>query len=154
MATKKSGGSTPTRASGAEVVTAFLATVPPAQRSELQAVRAAILAVRPGIGEGIKWNAPSFRTEDDFATFHLRVKQGMQIILHTGAKIRALPKGGLRLDDPAGLVKWLAPDRCLVTLAGGAGLAAELRALQAIVQQWLAQVEDLPLAAKKGKKSS
>lgn len=149
MATKKLPGKKPARTTGAAAVEAFLAALSSERRAELQAVRTAILRARDGIDEGIKWNAPSFRTADDFATFHLRGERGLQIILHTGAKVRTLPKGGLQLDDPAGLVKWLAPDRCLVTLAAGTATAAQLAPLQALVRQWLAQVEDLPLAAKK-----
>lgn len=148
MATKKLPGKASTRTTGAAAVDTFLGALAPDRRAELQAVRQAILGARAGIDEGIKWNAPSFRTVDDFATFHLRGKQGLQIILHTGAKVRTLPRGGLQLDDPTGLVKWLAPDRCLVALAAGAA-PAQLAPLQALVRQWLAQVEDLPLAAKK-----
>lgn len=149
MATKKLPGKASTRTAGGAAVDTFLAALSPDRREELQAVRAAILGAREGIDEGIKWNAPSFRTADDFATFHLRAPQGVQIILHTGAKVRALPKGGLQLDDPAGLVKWLAPDRCLVTLAAAPAAAVQLAPLQALVRQWLARVEALPLAAKK-----
>jgi hypothetical protein len=82
-------------------------------------VRRIILGVRSTIHEGIKWNAPTFRTENgDFATFNLRARDGVQLILHLGAKVRSDQKA-FRLADPRGLLKWLGKDRALVTLGAG-----------------------------------
>lgn len=153
MATKKRIAVSAADAPAVSEVAAFLRDVDHPHRADLEVVRQTILAASPGIREGIKWNAPSFGTTDDFVTCHLRAKDCLQLIFHVGAKPRQLPDGGLRLDDPHGLVKWLAPDRCLVTLAIGKALAPQRAALQALVVAWLQQVAGLPLA-KAGAKAS
>jgi hypothetical protein len=58
--------------------------------------------------EGIKWNAPSFRTVEYFATVKLREKKGIGVILHLGARARDLGPDGIVIDDPATLLEWLA----------------------------------------------
>lgn|GEM_PF-1591838 len=51
-------------------------------------LRRSILELDASISEGVKWNAPSFRTTEYFATTNLRTKEGIGVILHLGAKIR------------------------------------------------------------------
>src|SRR5262249_33098972 len=53
---------------------AFLRELDHPLKKEIEAVRKIILCVSPAIREGIKWNAPSFRTSDFFATVFLRDK--------------------------------------------------------------------------------
>jgi hypothetical protein len=77
-----------------------------------------LLAAAPGVVEGIKWSAPSFRLADDFATFHLRSTEEVALILHTGAKKKVLTVP-MDLNDPEGLIERLAPDRCMVRLGAG-----------------------------------
>lgn len=107
---------------------------------EIEAARRIILGASPTIGEGIKWNAPSFRTEKDwFATINLRSKEGLQIILHLGAKTRPDLKA-FKIADPEGLMKWLGKDRALVTLGAGRDIAANSKALEAVVRAWIKHV--------------
>lgn len=116
-----------------ENVDALLDRIDHPQRAEIDAVRKAILGADESITEGVKWNAPSFRTTEWFATLNLRSKQGMQVILHLGAKVRA---GEQRpaIKDPNGLLKWLGDDRAMATLSDS---AADRKALAAIVRQWI-----------------
>lgn len=126
-------------------VVAFLrALVHPRQR-DVETVRQVILAASPEIREGIKWNTPSFRTTEWFATVNLRTKDGdrVRLILHTGAK-KTIAKGW-SIADPTGLLQWLAKDRCVVTFTDGKDIEAKRAALQAIVRQWIAL---LPRGAK------
>ena len=44
------------------------------------------------------------------------------------------------IADPSGLMKWLAPDRCLVTVGAGKEIPANQAALHAIVRQWIKYV--------------
>jgi hypothetical protein len=104
---------------------------------DIETVRQIILNVDPGIGESIKWNAPSFRTTDFFATFNLRSRDSVQLIFHTGAKVKATATTGINIADPAGLLKWLARDRCLVTLGVGKDIRAKRAAFEAIVREWI-----------------
>lgn len=129
-----------TAADTTAAVDAFMAALSNPRKPQLQALREAILAVDPAIAEGIKWNAPSFRTHEYFATFNLRGKQGLMLILHLGAKARALPAGGIAIDDPQGLLTWLGRDRAQVVFADAADVQARIPALQAVLRQWVRHV--------------
>jgi len=109
-------------------------------KQEIEAARGIILAVSPAIGEGIKWNVPSFRTEKEwFATFNVRATESVQLIFHLGAKKRADQKA-LKLADPNGLIKWLGPDRAMITLGAGRDIPANRKAFEAIVRAWIKHV--------------
>lgn len=120
-------------------VTAFLEALDHPLKAEIVAVRADILALDPAIGEGIKWKAPTFRARDDFATVNLRSTETLQLILHLGAKVRSDPPK-LAIDDPAGLLKWLAKDRAMATLGAGAAFEASRPPFAALLRQWLTYV--------------
>lgn len=103
------------------------------------ALRTLLLQADPSISEEIKWNAPSFRTSEHFATMHLRAEDSLQLILHLGAKSgRAVPSGVIA--DPEGLLEWLGPDRASVRFSGRDDLAGKREALVAIVRQWIGHV--------------
>lgn len=123
-----------------EAVDRFLATLASPLREEVQALRELILGVDATIAEGIKWNAPSFRAGEYFATLHLRQRRGVGVVLHLGAKARALPEGGLAIDDPAGLLSWRGPDRAMVVFADAADIAARGPAFAALLGQWVRYV--------------
>ena len=109
-------------------------------RTEVEVLRRAILAADPAIAEGIKWNAPSYRTAEYFATTHLRSKVGIGLVLHLGAKVRALPAGGLTIPDPANLLKWLSKDRALVEFRTSKDLEERIPALQVVLREWIKHV--------------
>ena len=129
---------TPKRQPAVQSVDAFIAALEHPFKREIVALRALLLGCDPAIGEDIKWNAPSFRTREHFATMQLRGKDALLLILHLGAKKRALPAGAIA--DPDGLLTWLGPDRASVRIASVEELAARQGALQAIVRQWIAHV--------------
>lgn len=110
------------------------------EKDAIEALRAIVLEVDPTIREGVKWNAPSFRTSEYFATTHLRTKRGIGVILHFGAKVREVAAGRESIADPEGLLTWLAKDRATVVFASAGDLATKQKALQAIVRQWIAHV--------------
>lgn len=120
-------------------VEAFMGALDHPLKAEIEAVRALILGLGPDVGEGIKWKAPTFRTTDDFATVHLRSTDSLQLILHLGAKVRpGFEKPAI--NDPAGLLKWLARDRCMATLGKAAAFEANREAFAAVLRQWLVHV--------------
>ncbi len=119
-------------------VDAFLAALEHPHKPEILALRRIILDVDPGIREGIKWNAPSFSTSEHFATFHLRAKDGVQIILHLGAKVRASATTGVVIADPSALLEWLARDRAAVKFRDLRDIEARGAAFAAVLRQWIA----------------
>ncbi len=129
-----------TAADTTAAVDQFMAALEHPFKTELETLRQAMRAVDPAVAEGIKWNAPSWRTTEYFATTHLRSKTGLALILHLGAKARALPDGGLAISDPAGLLKWLGKDRAQVEFSSAADFTAKLPALQTLLRQWMRYV--------------
>ena len=119
----------------------FLAALDHPQLALIHALRAVINGVDASVQEGIKWKSPSWRTGEYFATTHLRSKVGVGVILHLGAKARALPAGGLAIADPTGLLNWLAADRAMVEFRDAADLASKRDEFEALLRQWLQHVQ-------------
>lgn len=118
----------------------FLATLDHPHKDAVVALRKLILAADPAVSDGVKWNAPSYKTSEFFATTHLRAKTGVGIVLHRGAKARALPAGGMGVDDPQDLLRWLDADRAIVEFADAADVKAKAKAFTAVLRQWIALV--------------
>ncbi len=123
-----------------EDVDAFIAALDHPHRPEILALRQVILGADPAVAEGIKWNAPSFRTSEWFATFHLRARDGVQVILHLGAKKRADAAEVAAVADPEGLLEGLAADRASVKFRDLADVEARGPAFAALVRRWIAHV--------------
>jgi hypothetical protein len=127
------------RPDSAASVDAFMAALDHPRKAEIEALRVIILKADRRIGQGVKWNAPSFLLDDHFATFKLRPADTVQVVLHTGAKVKAAPVA-FKIEDPAGLLAWAAPDRALVTFTDTADVRAKKAALTTIIQQWIGQL--------------
>jgi hypothetical protein len=119
-------------------VDTFVASLEHRQKPAIDAIRQVTRGSDPAIVEGIKWNSPSFRTTEYFATTHLRTKDGVGLIFHLGAKVRDIPS--VPIDDPEGLLKWLAKDRAIVTFSGVDDVWARKAAAERIVRQWIKHV--------------
>jgi len=120
-------------------VAEFMAALDHPQKPAINHLRKLILTLSPTITEEIKWNAPSFRTTEFFATTNLRSKVGLGLILHLGAKVRTLPEN-FSIDDPAGILKWLAKDRATLDFKDLKHLKANQPAVEHILRQWLSFV--------------
>ena len=117
-----------------------MATLEHPFKAEIQRIRRLTLGVNSSIAEGIKWNAPSFRTTEYFATTNLRSKAGIGIILHLGAKVRRLPAGGVRIDDPKKLLQWLGKDRAMVEFRNSEDLGDKAGAFQLVLREWIRHI--------------
>lgn len=141
MATKKPKPTAHTSAADStRAVDAFMSTLAHPFKAEIQLLRDAVLDADPSIAEGVKWNAPSYRTGEYFATTHLRAKQGIGLILHLGAKVRALAPEAVRIEDPQRLLQWLAKDRAMIIFNDRRQLLAQRMALADIVRHWIGHV--------------
>lgn len=78
-------------------VVAFLRKLDHPLKREIESVRQIVLGVSPEIREGIKWNSPSFRTKDYFATLNLRAKDGQDRVWSRG-RITPLPRPSPRRE--------------------------------------------------------
>ena len=123
-----------------EAVDALLISLTHPMKTEIQLIRVAILDADPSLKEGVKWNAPSFRTHEYFATTNLREKAGIGVILHLGAKVRNLEPGGVKVEDPTGMLKWLAPDRASIKFTSTQDFKAKEPAFIALIRSWIKHV--------------
>lgn len=89
-----------TAADTTNAVDQFMAALDHPCKAEIEALRAALRAVDPAIAEGIKWNAPSWRTSEYFATTHLHAKTGFGLILHLGPRPARSPKAASPSPTP------------------------------------------------------
>lgn len=116
----------------------LLATAQPSAEAIVGVVRAAVLGADPRIEEGIKWNAPSYHVGGaHFATFHLRSKAGVQLVLHLGAKPRVAPRVRAEVADPTRLLEWKSADRAVITIPTEAAAHQVQKPLTALVRQWI-----------------
>jgi Domain of unknown function (DU1801) len=129
----------PTKTSSPQEVEAFLAELNHPRKPVVLALRNILLEADPSISEGIKWNVPSFRTSEFFATMHLRAQDRVGIILHFGAKKRDTT--GIVIDDPEALLEWLAHDRAQLTFRDLGDVTGKRSAVTKIVQEWIRHVE-------------
>lgn len=120
-----------------EAVDGFMASLDHPLKGLVQAIREAILDADPAIAEGVKWNAPSYRTGEYFATTNFRDKAGIAIILHRGAKAR---EDTMQVADPHMLLIWLAHDRAKVVFTDLADINARRAAFQALIRAWIVHV--------------
>lgn len=134
MATKR-------KATAEEQVEAFLAVLEHPLKAEIIALREIIRGADPAIIEEIKWNAPSFRTSEHFATMQLRATDSVLVILHLGAKKRDTSISGITINDPNGLLKWLAKDRASVKFHSLEHIRDKQPAFEVIIRQWITFVE-------------
>lgn len=120
-------------------VNEFMAGLAHPRKAEIEAVRAIIVGADKRIAERVKWNAPNFYFKDDFATFKLRPMETIQVVFHTGAKVKDNPKA-IKLDDPAGLMKWSTKDRGVVTFSDMQNIVSKKSDFVSIVKQWIEQM--------------
>lgn len=126
------------KAKPVQSVDALLAGTPPPLRAGIDQLREIIASVSDKIDEEVKWNSPSFRIGEHFATIRLNGKVPIQLILHLGAKKAALPSGAIQ--DPDGLLQWLGPDRACIDFAAPGDVGRRADSLKAILGQWIQYV--------------
>lgn len=129
-----SRGASATSADG--TVESYLRDLKHPLKPTLVALRSLLRGVDPRIVEEIKWNSPSFKLDDHFATFNLR-KNAALLVLHRGARTKP-PATRLAIDDPSGILDWRGNDRAIVSIEDAASLAKKRAALRAILTQWIA----------------
>ena len=140
MATRRPAAKPTNRAiPGPTSVAAFLSQLEHPHKAGVELLRRAILAIDERITEEIKWNAPSFKLKDHFATFKLHPPTQIQLVLHTGSK-PIVPTRQFTLDAQAGLLKWAAPDRCVLSLKSAADAHAREAEVVNIVRAWIEQL--------------
>jgi hypothetical protein len=108
-------------------------------KTAIQELREFVRSIDPSINEEVKWNAPSFYLEDNFATLRVHPAPILQLVLHHGSKKNASPKQFV-VPDPDGIVKWAAKDRCVITFVSLADARSKMDSLRPIIASWIQQL--------------
>jgi predicted transport protein len=123
----------------AQTVDGFLEALEHPHKAAVQELRGLILSLDSRIKEEVKWNAPSFYLDDNFATLRVHPVPILQLVLHNGSKKKVDPRQ-FKVPDPQGILKWAAKDRCLVTFASLDDARSKMDALKPIVVSWIPQL--------------
>lgn len=102
-------------------------------------LREVLLDSHPEVVESIKWKAPNYEVADDFATLSLRRPTAVQLVLHTGAKVKP-EHPEVAVGAPAKLLKWPDRNRAVASFSSIAEFEDARGALAGIVRSWAAQV--------------
>ena len=142
MATKSSTTAprAPRSTSAGHETEAFLASLTHPHKDASLRLRALLREADPRVVEELKWNAPSFAIDEHFATFQLRAKTGVMLVMHFGAKKRASLPERPAIADPDGMLGWAADDRAIITFADLADVEARREAFVAVVRAWIAAI--------------
>jgi hypothetical protein len=117
---------------GTEEVDAFMTALDHPFKVEVQAVRAIIKGVHPGITEQIKWKAPSFSYKGYLVTFNLWARQHVHLVFHNGAL----------LNDKTGLLAGDYPDRRMLYFKDMAEVRAKQAALVEFIRTWIKLMDE------------
>jgi hypothetical protein len=135
--------STRTKLTGTAAVEVWLDASDHPHLDAIRALRRLILQTDSRLCEDVKWNAPSFFLAEGFddhvATLRVAPRGVLQVILHLGAAPRSPPPAlAGRVPDPAGVLRWAAPDRASVDFADLQGVTEKGPAFAALLQAWVA----------------
>ena len=137
---KKAAAKKPAKGdSGAAEVEGFMRALDHPLKPALAAVRAIILGASPKVSEGIKWNSPSFRLNEYFATINIRNDEVL-VIMHQGAKSNVGNTAGQTTRDPTGLMERLGKDRCAIRFRDLKAVKSGRAAFTDILRQWIGRM--------------
>jgi hypothetical protein len=115
------------RLAGCNKVTAYMASLDHPLKAEMEAVRAIILSVHPGIEEDVRWGAPSFRYVEHMATFNHRATRYVHLVFHSG----------IIIGDTTGLLQGDYRDRRMAYFHSMEDIMAKEFALIRAVRTWI-----------------
>jgi hypothetical protein len=117
----------------------FIEALEHPHKTAVKELREFILSIDARIKEEVKWNAPSFYLEDNFATLRVHPAPILQLVLHNGSKKKADPKQ-FEVLDPDGILKWAAKDRGVVTFVSLEDARSKMDRLKQIIVSWIPQL--------------
>ena len=118
-------------------VTTFLDSQPHPFRAEIEQLRICILQANDELTESIKWNRPNYSfAGNDRITMRIHPPKQVQLVFHTGAKVKERPKQKL-IEESSGLLQWKTADRAIATFQTMASIEENKQALTTIIKEWI-----------------
>ncbi|MES2779850.1 MAG: DUF1801 domain-containing protein [Bacteroidota bacterium] len=133
----------PTFINAPEKVTAHIQQLDSSIIKTVQMIRQTILDAHSEIGEHIKWNSPAFFYSGKMKPSDPKeYKRDIVVVnLHRGKILLVFPTGAI-IKDTTGLLEGNYTDgRRLITFKDLKDVTAKQKALQGIIQQWIALVD-------------
>ena len=121
-------------------VDAYFAELEHPLRDVAVGLRQLLLDAHPDVVESLKWKSANYEVADDFATLNLRRPKAVQLVLHTGAKVKP-EHPEIVVDDRSKLLTWPGRNRAVASFASLAEFEDARGALAELVRAWAAQVE-------------
>jgi hypothetical protein len=119
-------------------VTAFLDKQNHPFRKEIEYLRNCILSVSNNLTENIKWNGPNYGIKgNDRITMRINPPKQIQLVFHTGAKVKNEPTEKI-LNDDFGILTWRDNHRALVTFNSMEDIEKCELNLKVIIEKWIA----------------
>jgi hypothetical protein len=119
-------------------VTAFLDKQNHPFRKEIEYLRNCILSVSNNLTENIKWNGPNYGIKgNDRITMRINPPKQIQLVFHTGAKVKNEPTEKI-LNDDFGILIWRDNHRALVTFNSMEDIEKCELNLKVIIEKWIA----------------
>jgi hypothetical protein len=115
---------------------AFRATLDPNALATVDALRSLIMAIDQPLVEEFKWNAPSFRLEDEHrVTLGIERDGSVRMVLHRGVSQKDTQDFEFR--DPLKLAHWPAKDRGVLKFRSLQDVTSQRDVLKSLVSRWL-----------------
>jgi hypothetical protein len=121
-----------------KTVEEFLADLPRDKKEQVLQLRSYILEAEPLLTEHIKWNAPSYMSNDeDRITFNLLNKEGVvKLVFHMGASRKEDKKAEPILKNTE-LIEWVSDIRGYITFRDLQQIQSQEKVVKQLVQRWL-----------------
>lgn len=130
--------------SGPEQVVNYLKVLEHPLKAEIEVVRGIILEANGELSEHIKWNAPSYRlNENDRITFNLHGKDGFRLIFHCGSKITEYAQNGPLFEDDTNLLEWVTGDRATIKFRSMNEIEVNKKNLIKVIRKWIEVTRDI-----------
>ncbi|MBU6412295.1 MAG: hypothetical protein KGS45_02380 [Planctomycetes bacterium] len=124
-----------------DAVAAMLSSYDAKTRAVVKAIHKDVAAIK-GVDVGVKWNSVSFRVGDTwFGTVNVRAKEGILLVLHTGAERKSDIKGQVGEMKGAAELKWLGVERAVVGVESASVWKRKWKVLRGVVSEWVMNVQ-------------
>jgi hypothetical protein len=118
-------------------VTAFLDSMKPSLRDEIEYLRTLIMSTDFDLTEGIKWNGPNYSINDeDRITIRISSPNQLQVIFHRGAKVKKQPERRL-LSEKYNILVWKENDRAIASFKSLEEIKENNLMLKEVVAKWI-----------------
>lgn len=118
-------------------VTAFLDSLKPSLRDEIEYLRTIIMSTDFDLTEGIKWNGPNYSINGkDRITLRINSPKQLLIVFHRGAKVQEQPEERV-LSEKYSILLWKENDRAIASFRNLKEIQENSLMIKEVVIKWI-----------------